>query len=311
MRTCVIVNPRSQGGQTERRWGALADIIRQNFGPFEYRFTQGPGDGARVAREALRGGFELIVAMGGDGTISEVADGFIDASRNVNDEAVLGILPAGTGGDFRRTLGLPKHLPEAASALRGRKYKHIDLGRLDFVSHDGKQGHRHFINIASFGISGIVDELVNEGSKRLGGRVSFLLATVKAQARFRNQRVWLRLDDSPKRERTIHNVAVANGRYFGGGMMVAPEAKLDDGLFDVVELGDLSRFELLMGGRHLYRGTHITLPKVHSVRARILEAGPVDPGERVLLDVDGETPGRLPARFELLPRAIRLKLPEV
>ena len=310
LRTCVVVNPRSQGGATERNWGLLSDVIRKHFGPFEVRFTSGPGDGKRQARGAIDEGFEMVVAMGGDGTISEVADGFIEGETPVRKDAVLGVLPAGTGGDFRRTLGLPKTLPEAASALRGKKTAAIDLGRLEFTGHDGKPEVRHFINIASFGIGGVVDELVNQSSKMLGGRLSFMLATFKAQARYRNQRVRIRFDDGAREEHVIHNVAVANGRYFGGGMFIAPDAKVDDGRFDVVELGDLNRVELLTNGMKIYRGTHIGLPKVRVRRASMVEAEPMDRDQRVLLDVDGEQPGRLPARFRILPKAIRIKLPE-
>jgi YegS/Rv2252/BmrU family lipid kinase len=310
LRACVVVNPRSQGGATERNWGMLSDVIRHRFGPFEVRFTQGPGDGKHQARKAIDDGFEMIVAMGGDGTISEVADGFIEGETPVNKDAVLGVLPAGTGGDFRRTLGLPNTLPEAASALRGRKTAAIDLGRLEFTGHDGKKEVRHFINIASFGIGGVVDELVNQSSKMLGGRLSFMLATFKAQARYRNQRVRIRFDEGAREEHVIHNVAVANGRYFGGGMFIAPDAKVDDGRFDVVELGDLNRMELLTNGMKIYRGTHIGLPKVRVRRARVVDAEPIERDQRVLLDVDGEQPGRLPARFRILPSAIRIKLPE-
>jgi YegS/Rv2252/BmrU family lipid kinase len=246
--------------------------------------------------------------MGGDGTISEVADGL--AAEANNGSPLLGILPAGTGGDFRKTVGVPRELAAAAAALRGRKSSPIDLGQVELVGHDGAPVTRHFLNIASFGIGGVVDELVNTGSKRLGGRLSFMLATVRAQARFHNQAVRLRFDGGAPERRIIHNVAVANGRYFGGGMLIAPDAKLDDGQFDVVELGDLSRLELLTGGRRIYAGTHLDLPKVRVRRAATVEAEPDDPNERVLIDLDGEAPGRLPARFRLLPAALRIKLPE-
>jgi YegS/Rv2252/BmrU family lipid kinase len=309
-RTCVIVNPRSQGGATERRWGALADVIRQHYGPFEYQFTAGPGDGTRKAREALREGFDFVVAMGGDGTISEVADGLLDGDGSAREGALFGILPAGTGGDFRRTLGMPNTLPEAAAALRAGKTAKIDVGRLEYTSHDGQPAVRHFVNVSSFGIAGLVDDIVNRSSKALGGRLSFMMATVRAQMRYRNQRVRLRVDGGTREEHTIHNVAVANGRYFGGGMMIAPDAKLDDAAFDVVELGDFSRMELLTSGMRVYKGTHVSLSKVRICRAQLVEAEPVESDEQVLLDVDGEQPGRLPARFRLLPRALRIKLPQ-
>src|SRR5438132_2993118 len=137
-RTCIVVNPLSQGGRTERRWGQLAEVIRRHFGPFEYRFTRGPGDGAQQARKAIEEGFELVVAMGGDGTIGEVASGFMDGEQAVRKEAVLGLLPAGTGGDFRRTLDVPKGLAQAAAALRGRKTRTVDLGLVRFTANDGR-----------------------------------------------------------------------------------------------------------------------------------------------------------------------------
>ena len=307
LRTCVVVNPRSQGGATERNWGLLSDVIRKHFGPFEVRFTSGPGDGKRQARGAIDEGFEMVVAMGGDGTISEVADGFIEGETPVRKDAVLGVLPAGTGGDFRRTLGLPKTLPEAASALRGKKTAAIDLGRLEFTGHDGKPEVRHFINIASFGIGGLVDKYVNQSSKALGGTLSFALATLKAGLDYKNANVRVVIDGAPPREGRIYNIAVANGRYFGGGMKVAPDAALDDGWFDVVTLGDFGFTDLVFRGLDIYSGKHLKNPKVTVHRARKIEATPIDGSAEVLLDVDGEAPGRLPATFVLLEGALKVR----
>ena len=169
---------------------------------------------------------------------------------------------------------------------------------------------QHFINIASFGIGGLVDEYVNSTTKIFGGRVSFLIATLRASLRYRTQHASLQLDDQPPRQVAFYSLAVANGKYFGGGMFMAPHALLDDGLFDVITMGPMSLLDILLGGTRIYKGTHLELPQVTSDRARVVKAIPTHPHERVLLDVDGEVPGVLPATFELLPEAILLKTPD-
>src|SRR6185503_2747512 len=277
------------------------------YGPFDARFTDAPGSATRLAREALQGGAELVVAMGGDGTINEVVNGFYDGARAIAPEAAFGVLPAGTGGDFVKTLGTPREVREAAEELKRAAPRAIDLGRLTFTAHDGSTEVRHFINIASFGIGGLVDRYVNDSSKALGGAVSFAMATLRAGLRYKNAEVRIALDGEPPKEGRIYNVAVANGRYFGGGMKVAPNAALDDGLFDVVTLGDFGCGDLLFRGLDIYSGKHLKNPKVTVHRARKIEATPVDGAAEVLLDVDGEAPGRLPATFELLQGALKVR----
>jgi YegS/Rv2252/BmrU family lipid kinase len=304
--TVVIINPHSAGGKTEKRWPQLREIIHEAYGPFEAKFTEAPGSATRLAREALQSGADLVVAMGGDGTINEVVNGFFDGSKPVAPNAAFGVLPAGTGGDFIKTLGTSKEIRAAAEQLKKATPRPIDVGRLTFVGNDGSNQVRHFINIASFGISGLVDQYVNQSSKSLGGTVSFAMATLKAGMKYKNATVRLTLDGAPPREGKIYNVAVANGRYFGGGMKVAPEASLDDGLFDVITMGDFGFSDLLLRGLDIYSGKHVTNPKVTVHRARKVEATPTDGGE-VLLDVDGEAPGRLPATFELIPGGLKVR----
>jgi diacylglycerol kinase (ATP) len=312
--TVVIVNPKSQGGAVGRRWPELAEIIGRAL-PFEEVRTSAPGDATELTRQALRGGASCVVALGGDGTVNEVVGGFFDeAGGAIAPEATFALLPYGTGGDFRRTMNIPKGLGEAAKliAAGGRwSRRRIDLGRLQFRDHDGVTRSRTFANIASFGVSGVVDRLVNESGKKLGGRLSFALATARAAWSYKNQRVELVFDEDAgsRVELTINTVAVANGRYFGGGMMVAPEAEVDDGRFDVVAMGDFGFGDLVRSGRRLYRGTHLTMDKVSHRRARVVEALPLDAGADVELDVDGENLGRLPARFEVLPAALWMAVP--
>lgn len=285
----------------------LEPLLREELGPLTVRFTSRPGEGTPLCQEALAAGAQLVLAIGGDGTASEVAAGFLRSGQAAQDGPSFGLLPCGTGGDFRRSLDLPTRIRQAARAVALARPRPIDAGRLDYTGPDGRPATTYFINIASFGIGGLVDQLVNRSSKWLGGRATFLAASVRASLRYRNARVRLQLDQQPPQELRIYNVAVANGRYFGGGMQVAPEAALDDGLFDVVVLGDLSFPEALRLAGPIYRGTHLGRPKVSTARARQVHAEPLDSGEEVLLDVDGETPGRLPATFSLLPAALRIK----
>jgi YegS/Rv2252/BmrU family lipid kinase len=307
-RTTVIINPKSQGGRLGKRWSDISDTIGRAF-PFDDAITRAPGDATRLTREALRAGTERIVAIGGDGTVNEVVNGFFDdAGAPIAPEASFALLPFGTGGDFRRTLGMPTELAAAARVIAEDRRRRIDVGRLAYTSTSGERVHRMFANIASFGVSGVVDRMVNESDKRFG-RLSFMIATARATWSYRNQRVQLTFDGADRVEATINTVAVANGRYFGGGMMVAPNAELDDGQFDVVAIGDLGFGDLLKSGRRLYKGTHLSMDKVTARRAKVVEAEGVEPGAVIELDVDGESPGRLPARFELLAGALSVVAP--
>jgi diacylglycerol kinase (ATP) len=307
-RTVIVVNPKSQGGRLGKRWRDVADTIGRAF-PFEEAITTGPGDATRLAREALRGGAERVVAIGGDGTINEVVNGFFDEQgRPIAPEASFAVIPYGTGGDFRRTVQLPTELAEAARVIAANRRRKIDVGKLEMTMPGGGRAMRMFANIASFGVSGVVDRLVNESGKKLG-RLSFAIATARATWSYKNQRVQIVFDGAERVEATINTVAIANGRYFGGAMMVAPDAELDDGQFDVIAMGDFGFGDLLKSGRRLYKGTHLTMDKVTARRARVVEAEPIDPGGVVELDIDGENLGRLPARFELLPSALWLVAP--
>ncbi|HVV85768.1 MAG TPA: diacylglycerol kinase family protein [Kofleriaceae bacterium] len=309
-RVVIIVNPRSQGGALGRRWPELADTIRRSL-PFEDVMTKEAGDATRLAREALRAGAETVVAVGGDGTINEVANGWFDNGVRLDTDGALGVLPFGTGGDFVRTVNISKEWDRAVANLARGHRRRIDLGRVDHRVRTGGDAIRMFINIGSFGLSGVTDRLVNQSKKRMGGRISFFLGTTRALMAYDNQRVRMTFDEraADAVDMTVSTVAVANGCYFGGGMFIAPDAKLDDGYFDVIAMGDLSMKDFILKSRRLYRGTHLTMDKVSHRRAKIVRAEPAAPDQIVELDIDGETPGVLPATFRVLPAALDLIAP--
>jgi diacylglycerol kinase family enzyme len=244
-----------------------------------------------------------------------VVNGFFDARTGVSiaPEASFALIPFGTGGDFRRTFRLPLDIAEAAAVIKANHKKKIDVGKLRFVGGLGKRGdeaHRMFANIASFGVSGVVDRMVNESGKKFG-KLGFVWNTARAAWSYKNKRVQLTFDDDPKDrvEATINTVAVANGKFFGGAMKIAPDAEPDDGKFDVVVMGDLSFFDVVTKGRRVFKGAHIGMDEVSTRRARIVDAEAIDPADVVELDVDGEAPGRLPARFEIVPSALWFVVP--
>jgi YegS/Rv2252/BmrU family lipid kinase len=303
----LIVNPRSAAGRTGRHFDAIARAVRSSIGDFECAFTERRGDGVRLAREALAKGGDLIVAVGGDGTASEVIDGLVDRARPAARDVVFGYIPRGTGGDLRRTLGLDADFAGAARALASPNVAVCDLGRVTFVGSDGTAQIRHFANVAGAGVSGVVSGKVNDGVKLGSGKLSFMLASASALLSWSDRPVRWRVDDGAWTEERITALSVCNGRYFGGGMLVAPDARMDDGLFDVVVWSRLGIGDFVTKKRMLYDGTHVTLPNTRVLRARSVEVEPRD-GAKVLLDVDGEQPGTLPARFDILPGALRIRV---
>jgi diacylglycerol kinase (ATP) len=302
-----VVNPNSANGSTGRDWPAIAELASRAFPNMETKFTQRAYEAPAIVRDALRNGADLIVSVGGDGTHNEVVNGFFEGVEPIRSDAALGVLSRGTGGDLRKTLGLEqcmgRALEDVVNSLVKCRAAPCDVGRIQYTDHQDAPADRYFINIASFGIGGEVDEAVNRSSKALGGKASFFIGSLKASLRYRNRNVTIKVDGRDVYNGRIYNVAVANGRFFGGGMMVAPQAELDDGLFDIVLCQDYGFADSLRLARTIYSGAHLALPKTTSLRGKRLEA---ISDERVLLDVDGEQPGKLRAAFEILPRAIQI-----
>jgi len=292
----VIVNPSAAGGSTGETWPQIASDLRAQFGPFRVLFTKERGDAAALAGGAARDGAKLIIACGGDGTISEVANGILSAGKDVE----LGILPSGTGGDFRRTLDIPAQSRAAARILRTGRTVRIDVGRISFKDHDGNEAMRYFLGVASCGMSTKVIERVK------ADRSSFAAALLQTALRTAPTRLVVQLDDSHERHLVVANLCVANARYFGGGMKIAPNAKLTDGKFDIVGIGDLSTLKLFTSAPRVYTGSHLSMPEVSHALARKITVRAADRAE-VALEIDGELPGKLPATFQIIPSALRVR----
>lgn len=299
-RTLVIANLRSQGGATGRRWSEIEARLREALGTLECEITEGRRDAVRIAREAVRSGVERIIVAGGDGTLNEVVSGIL--SGGLGGYAELGLLPLGTGNDFVRSLGIPVDLDGAIDVIRNGKPRLVDAGRVVCRGPDGCEVQAWFANEVSFGLSGLVVDLVNRASKPLAGRLSFLVGTLRGVARYRCQPVTLRLDGETVFAGPLVMASSANGQWFGGGMHLAPNAAIDDGKLDLIVIRELTRLQLVGKLRDLYSGAHLDDPAVGAYRGCILEAE-AEP-QTVWLEVDGEPVGTLPARIEVLPGAL-------
>lgn len=303
MKTVFVVNPASGNATTGKQWDELSGRIRGMGVEHEALMTHAPGDATELAARAILEGADTVVAVGGDGTINEVANGFFVGADA--PAAALAVLPMGTGGDFRRTVGIPDEFEAAVRAIRERRVRQIDAGRIHMKGLDGAPLTRHFVNIADAGIGGVVVERVNRTSKLLGGRVSFQYAAMMTLLTYRPQAVVVESAEG-RFQGAAQNVVVANGQYFGGSMHVAPGAVPDDGVFDVVVFGDIARFEALRSINDIYSARHMQNPKVTSWRTAEVS---LSSSERVLIDVDGEMCGTLPATFTVVPKAIDLVVP--
>jgi YegS/Rv2252/BmrU family lipid kinase len=301
-----IVNPRSSGGRTAKRWPALQAALKRAGVECEARFTTAPGEATLLARAALREGAARVIAVGGDGTLNEVVNGcFDEAGTPVVPQPVVGLLPSGTGGDFRRSLRIPTDADQCAALLAGGSVRSVDAGRVDYEA--AGEPPRYFINIADCGVGGEVVARVNRTRHVGGGTVTFLYHSLAALLTYRAQPV--RVDvDGESLAGTAQNVVIANGRYFGGGMKVAPDAEVDDGLFDVVLIGGESRLRTLAGVRRIYDGSHVRQPMVTCRRGRVVTVTPLG-DEPLLFDVEGEQVGRAPATLTCLPSALRFCAP--
>lgn len=308
MKTVIVANPRAGAHGVGKRWKEYNRSISAFFGPAEVRLTEGPNDATRLTREAVLAGFERVVVVGGDGTLNECVNGFFSEHGDIflGENVSLVLYPAGTGGDFCRSIGMASG--SIQDIMQDATERRIDLGRVTFLDPYKVSRSRYFVNISSFGASGLVVDRVNHSSKVLGGRLSFLLGTVQGLVTYRHQRVRLQIDDTFDEEVSVNTVAVANARYFGGSMKMAPNALVDDGLLDIVIVEDLGLKDFLRYGMYLYQGRHGDLPNIRMLQGRQVKATPLDKTP-VLMELDGEQPGALPLSYTLLPRILRVYAP--
>ena len=310
-RLCLLLNPHSAGGATAGRIADIRAAAERYFGAVELRVTEHSGHATELARAAAEEGFEVIAAVGGDGTINEVVNGLVVDGVAIHPGGALAVVPAGTGGDLVKTLGMSSNLDEAFAVIAAGETRATDLVQMELTDPlTGGTIRRLGINVVGWGMNGAVVKLANEGTKRFGGRMTFLSATLRALARYRHPSVTLRWQDSEGRDGEwsgpLTSAFLANGQYCGGGMWVGRGGSMQDGLLDLTVLPQMSIARSTLLTPRLYAGTMERMRGVTRVAVRDVSAI-VDAGEDVLVDIDGEQPGRLPLRGEILAGALRIR----
>ena len=302
-KTVFLVNPASANGSTRRRWPEIAHAAAAAGLQGETLFSERPGHVSDLTAQAAEEGAALVVVVGGDGTVNEAVNGLIRVDQAGRPE--LAVLPRGTGTDFARTFRIPTQAARAIEVARSGRTITIDAGRVTFTAWDGAEAEAWFANVASAGMSGAVAQRANSSSKALGGKASFLWATLAVFARWKNTTV-IAEADGERREGRMLDVIVANCQFLGGGMWMTPGADPSDGLFDVLLIGDITKRDLVTTLPKIYRGTHLPHPKAELLRARrVTVTAPVP----LPVELDGEQPGTTPATFEVAPQAVRLRVP--
>jgi len=299
-KTLFLVNPASANSSTGRRWPEIARRAAAAGLNGDALFSRAPGELTGLARNAVENGADFLVVVGGDGSVNEVVNGI--AGR---EDVEIAVIVRGTGWDFARSLGLPRNVDKAIGVALGGRTRTIDLGRVTYRPWAGGEERSWFANVASAGMSGAIAQRANDTTKVLGGKISYVWATFAVFARWSTTEVDVAVDGETRRAR-MHDVIVSNGPYIGGGMKICPDAQPDDGLFDVLLIGDLTKRDLLLTLPKTFRGAHLPHPKAELLRGTHVT---VDAPEPLPIELDGEQPGTTPARFELVPGALKVRVP--
>lgn len=302
-----IYNPVSGGGRTRKCLATVRPALARAFERFEARPTEGPGHATVLARAALEQGASTIIAFGGDGTTNEVLAGFIDdAGTNRFPGAELGIIATGTGSDFVRHLGRASLEAQVQAVIEGPAHA-IDYGVAQMVSSDGQPLTRPFLNEASVGVSGLVSKYVQRAPRLFGPTAAYVWSSVRSLSEHRDKGVTLLLEDDVPIRIPLTLAVFANGQYFGGGMWIAPEARCDDGWLDVLYTGGFGKAHFLTLLARVFKGAHVQSQGVRTARSRTVRMVPDDEQDVVLIALDGEQPGRLPATFHIVHQGIRVR----
>jgi len=301
----VLVNPVSANSKTEKEWPNIAEFLKNHNINFHYKKSEYPEHSVAIVRNAIKNGYKYIMSVGGDGTINEVVNGFFENGILINNEAKLIIFSRGTGSDFIKSLGIGNSKKDIIKIIKNGKEKLVDLAKVCYISNEGNKAERYFINISDAGLGGETVARVNKSSKFFGGTITYLLGVLKTLYLYKNKKFELIIDGKKVINKKINSVMVANGSYFGGGMKIAPEAVVDNGFLNIVVLGDLSKLEIIKNLYKAYTGSHLSHKKIQSFKGKEVK---INSREKVLLNVDGESVGSLPAKFKICPQKLKIQV---
>ncbi|MCW8836442.1 MAG: diacylglycerol kinase family lipid kinase [Rhodospirillales bacterium] len=310
MRTLAVVNPHSGNDRAGRDWPEIKSRLADAIGPFDTKLTTKTGEGIPLIREGVAAGYKRIIAVGGDGTANEAVNGMLaDDGSPISEDAVLGIINHGTGNDLRRSLSIEAGPEAAIAAIAEGHIGRFDIVRSEFFSFDGQPVSRLFVNDTTIGLGGRVARIVNRGThgtaplKSVSGKLAFYWATLVAVSTYREPIVRIEVDGTLTHDGPVTVAAVCNSRHLGGGMFMAPHAKTDDGVIDLVAAGGYGLLGVIGIFPKLYKGTHLGQPRVSSRSGGHIT---METQDEVWIEMDGESPGKLPASFRVIPGALRM-----
>ncbi len=295
----LIVNPAAGAGKTGKRWPLIKARLKNIGLQIEHELTEAPGHAIELAKAAVSKGYKLVISVGGDGTINEVVNGLY--IKNGLRDVTLGIIGTGTGGDYIRTIGVPRRFEQACERLTHPKKISVDVGMVEHTA-GGQKKQRLFANFAGIGFDAEVVHMTTLKYKKLGSVPSYLAGLLTTLVSYHNRDVSLKINGRTE-DRKVCTVIISNGKYGGGSMFIAPDADIADGMLDVVIIGDVSKPDLLISLPRVYKGTHLTHPKITLTRTSVVE---MESKTRVALQADGELLGETPARFSILPSALNI-----
>ncbi len=296
----VIVNPVAGGNSVSKQWPQINKQLCNVGLSFDYEFTSGTGHATELARQATEMGYRCLVVVGGDGTVNEVANGILCSGRA--GSTILGIVSAGTACNFARSLGIAQNYVGACSLLMGKGRAVIDVGVVKCQS-NGRPIQRYFVNTADVGLGSEIVDTWQHLPNHLGRSINYRLRTVQGLSYFfKHRNTFIKLHEGDKVETIFScDIIIANGQYFGNGMKIAPHAKLNDGLLDVVIVRDVGRFALLKMWPTLYSGSHIRNPKIKEVKTTDIT---IESEDELFVEADGLILGETPASFWVIPSAL-------
>ncbi|MFW5971971.1 MAG: diacylglycerol/lipid kinase family protein [Bacillota bacterium] len=295
----AIVNPVSANGKTALHWPSYEKFFRENNINMEVFLSRYAGDAVEISRQAVKNGYKKIMAVGGDGTVNEVINGFFQEDSLIDDDIKLIVFSQGTGCDFNRNFQFGRKPDDIVHIINSNNFRKIDIGHVKYINHSGVEEERYFVNLSDTGIGAATARLVNQSSKVFGGFITYLLGVFRILISYKNREIKVVIDGEEKYRQLINSVIIANGKYFGGGIKIAPRAELDNGFFNIVVLKNFSKIGIVLNLVKAYKGTHISHKLVESIKGKEIAISVVDGGISEL-EIDGESVGILPARFKIL-----------
>jgi diacylglycerol kinase (ATP) len=298
-----IVNPVSAGRKTLKEWPVFENHLKEKGYKFDWIYTDYPEHATIITREVIKSGYDLIVSVGGDGTMNEILNGFFENGLIINSEVKLAVFARGTGCDFIRSFGIKRGFEDFVKILEKNEVQKLDVGKVSFNHASEQVVTKYFLNISDVGLGGETTRRVNKTKKHLKGFLAFLIGAMLTILKYRNKTIKLEIDGKVIKNEKINSVIVANAKYFGGGMYISPNSEVNDGLLDIIVIGDLNTFELIRDFHLIYNGKHLTHQKISHYKAKKVK---ITSEPIALLEFDGEQQGTTPAEFDIIHQAVKV-----